>query len=64
MDDRNLLRVARGCRDYGGGYRYDPALFEAYQAGIETVIAALESAIKNPGDTQIQALAAMGRGGE
>lgn len=61
MTTERLLMVARGCRDYGGGYRGDAPLYEAYQDGIRTVIRALEEATRNPNDTQIQALLAMGR---
>lgn len=57
----DALRIAHGCTDYGGGYRSDPEQYEAYQAGIQTVIAALTSAArKGFGDTQIAALHAMG----
>lgn len=57
----DALRIARGCTDYSGGYRCDPELFEAYQAGVKTVIRALEAA-KNLGlaDSQIAALHRMG----
>ena len=57
----DAVRIARGCTDYGGGYRSDPALFEAYQAGIRTVAAALEAASKRGlEDTQVCALHCMG----
>ena len=57
----DALRIARGCLDYGGGYRSDPALFEVYQEGIRTVICALESAQKTGlSDTQIRALHQIG----
>jgi len=54
----DALRIARGCTDYGGGYRGDAALFEAYQHGIQTVITALTHA--DPKDSQTRALMAMG----
>lgn len=58
MTPEQLLRVARGCRDYKGGY--DGEIYEAFQAGIETVIQAIESAMKNPQDPQTRALESMG----
>jgi hypothetical protein len=36
----DALRIARGCTDYGGGYR-EVHDMEIYQHGIKTVIAAL-----------------------
>lgn len=51
-----LLNVARGCHDYGGGYK-DPVSAEIYHHGIATVISALEAAAKNdPSDGQVNAL--------
>lgn len=56
-----LLNVARGCHDYGGGYRHDDRESEIYQHGIQTVINALEAAAKNdPSDTQVNALEMIG----
>lgn len=59
MTTERMLSIARGCRDYGGGYR-GTAHYDAYQAGIETVIAALEHAMESPLDTQIVALEQIG----
>lgn len=57
----DALRIARGCTDYGGGYRYDPPKYEAYQHGIQTVINALTAAgERGLSDTQVAALYAMG----
>lgn len=57
----DALKIARGCTDYGGGYRYDADKFWIYQAGIETVIAALEAAARRGlDDTQVSALRRMG----
>lgn len=58
--EKRLLRIAKGCRTYGGGYRSDPKLFWVYQAGIQTVIEALERAIEDPNDTQTRSLEGIG----
>lgn len=59
----DALRIARGCTDYGGGYRYDAQAYEAYQGGIATVINALQAAeTRGLADTQIRALHCMGAG--
>lgn len=51
----DAVRIARGCHDYGGGY--GPGVqYEAFQHGIGTVVASLESADKH----QVAALHAMG----
>ncbi len=57
----DALRIARGCTDYGGGYRGNTEHYEIYQHGIQTVINALTAA-SNSGleDTQVAALHAMG----
>lgn len=55
----DALRIARGCTDYGGGYR-GTAHYDAYQHGIATVINALTRASEGPFDSQIAALHAMG----
>jgi hypothetical protein len=56
-----LLNVARGCLDYGGGYRGRPVMLEVFHHGIQTVIDALEAAEKNdPNDTQVNALERIG----
>ncbi len=57
-----LLNVARGCHDYGGGYREDREALEIYHYGIRTVIDALEAARKgDPKDTQVNTLERIGR---
>jgi len=57
----DALRIAKGCTDYGGGYRGDAALLEAYQAGIATVINALLAAQeRGMADPQTRALHGMG----
>lgn len=57
----DALQIARGCSDYSGGYRADPALFEAYQAGIATVVAALTAAAdRGLQDRQVQVLHCIG----
>lgn len=56
----DALRIARGCTDYGGGYR-DAEQYAIYQHGIQTVINALTAA-SNSGleDMQVAALHVMG----
>lgn len=57
----DALRVARGCTDYSGGYRYDKELYEAYQDGIGTVIGALEKLKQNGlSDSQTRVLHRIG----
>ena len=57
----DALRIARGCMDYGGGYRSNPEHYEIYQDGIQTVINALTAASKKGlEDTQTAALHAIG----
>lgn len=59
-----FLNVARGCLDYGGGYRDDPHAIAIFHHGIRTVITALERAAKNdPNDTQVNALERAGKAG-
>lgn len=57
----DALKIARGCTDYGGGYRGNQEHFEIYQHGIQTVINALTGAA-NSGleDMQVAALHRMG----
>jgi hypothetical protein len=56
----DALRIARGCTDYGGGYRCTEH-YGAYQDGIKTVIASLEAAFrKGLSDPQVAALRAIG----
>ena len=57
----DALRIARGCTDYGGGYRSNDEHYEIYQHGINTVITALMTASKTGlEDTQTRALHVMG----
>ncbi len=57
----DALRIARGCTDYGGGYRNNVEQFEIYQNGIATVIRSLEAALKEGlGNYQVAVLHAMG----
>ena len=57
----DALHIARGCTDYGGGYRSNAEQYEIYQHGIQTVINALIAA-SNRGleDRQVAALHVMG----
>ena len=58
----DAVRIARGCLDYGGGYRSAEGHLEIYHHGIQTVINALEAAEKNGlADTQCAALWRIGR---
>lgn len=55
-----LLNVAKGCHDYGGGYR-EKRDAEIFHHGIDTVIAALTAAIQNdPSDLQVAILERVG----
>ncbi len=57
----DALRIARGCTDYGGGYRGNAEHYEIYQHGIQTVINALTAASKTGlDDMQTRALHSMG----
>ena len=57
----DALRIAQGCTDYGGGYRHEKDLYDAYQHGIQTVINALNSAAERGlDDTQVSALHRIG----
>ncbi len=61
----DALRIARGCTDYGGGYRGNAEHYEIYQHGIQTVINALTAASKTGlEDMQTRALHTMGANGE
>lgn len=59
-DGERLLNVARGCFDYGGGYRSDAGKLEIFHHGIQTVVNALEGAMRDPSDTQARALERIG----
>jgi hypothetical protein len=55
------IAIARGCLDYGGGYRSDPDKLDAFHHGIRTVITALEAARDKPDDVQVGVLELIGR---
>ena len=61
IDD--AITIAKGCLDYGGGYRGTPEL-EIYHHGIQTVINSLTAARRvgqtGENDTQVNALRRMG----
>jgi hypothetical protein len=54
-----LVNIARGCHDYGGGYR-EPSESEIYHHGIQTVVNALEAALKDPNAFQVRMLESIG----
>jgi hypothetical protein len=57
----DALRIARGCTDYGGGYRGNAEQYDIYQHGIQTVINALTDASKTGlEDMQTRALHTIG----
>lgn len=61
----DALRIARGCTDYGGGFRGNAEQFEIYQTGIQTVINALTAASKTGlDDMQTMALYSIGANAE
>lgn len=61
----DALRIARGCFDYGGGYRSNNGELDIYHHGIWTVINALEHAkMTGLGDLQIRMLHSIGRSTE
>lgn len=60
MDVNQILNVARGCHDYGGGYR-DLVQSDAFHHGVQTVINALEHAVKEPDCLQVRMLESIGR---
>ena len=56
----DALKIAKGCLDYGGGYR-DEEYCRIYHHGIETVISALTAAsVRGFGDSQVRVLHAIG----
>jgi hypothetical protein len=56
----DAVRIARGCKDYGGGYRGTPE-FEVFQHGIQTVVNALTAATdRGLGDLQVRVLPDLG----
>lgn len=55
----DACRMARGCTDYGGGYRGEE--WDIFQHGIQTVIAVLgAAAAKGMTDPQVRAVHALG----
>lgn len=46
------ISIAKGCKDYGGGYRNDPDILSAYHHGMKTVKTCLTKACD--GDTSFQ----------
>lgn len=60
-DRERLLNVARGCFDYGGGYRADDDKLHIFHHGIQTVINALDGAAKEPESMQVRVLETIGR---
>ena len=61
-DKEMMLSIAKGCLDYGGGYRREPDKYDAFQHGIKTVITALEKYCNNGlNDTQTVALYRIGK---
>lgn len=59
IDPKRMLFVAKGCHDYGGGYR-DPKQAEIYHHGIQTVVNALTAFLADQNDTQVNALERIG----
>lgn len=60
LEFSDAVRIARGCLDYGGGYRNDDGDLDIYHHGIQTVINALEAVEKRGMDSQVKALWNMG----
>jgi hypothetical protein len=59
-DTARLLNVARGCFDYGGGYRSETSQLHAFHHGIQTVVNALEAAVREPKALQVRVLEGIG----
>ena len=58
----DAIQIARGCLDYGGGYRSSDRDLEIFHHGIQTVCNALTAAKEQGlGDTQVEALHSMGK---
>lgn len=61
----DALCIAKGCFDYGGGYRAQDGLLEVFHHGIQTVINSLEGANKTGmADLQSKVLHRIGSGQE
>lgn len=61
---QRIVHIAKGCHDYGGGYR-DPKEAEIFHHGIQTVVKAMEATLKRAQtgerDSQLTALETIGR---
>lgn len=55
------LAIAVGCEDYGGGYRYEPRLLDAFHHGMQTVARCIEARMENVNDTQTSVALAIGQ---
>lgn len=61
LEFNDAVRIARGCLDYGGGYRHSDEHLEIFHHGIQTVINSLEAAEKTQlTDTQTAILWKLG----
>ena len=61
MEFEDAIKIAKGCFDYGGGYRANEKELAIFHHGIQTVVNALE-AMKKRGlkDTQVAVLHSIG----
>ena len=58
----DVLAVIKGCWDYGGGYRGNAEHLEIYRHGMQTVLNAMNQALKSdPSDAQSNVVLALGR---
>lgn len=61
---QRAVHIAKGCHDYGGGYR-DTKEAEIFHHGIQTVVNVMEAALKRAQsggrDSQLTALECIGR---
>ena len=59
------VRVAKGCLDYGGGYRGDDDELKIFHHGIQTVVNSLNGLLKGGfSNTQVAALHRIGKNTE
>lgn len=56
----DAVKIARGCLDYGGGYRHNGEMLAIYHNGIKTVIKVLQNTFDKGLDTQSAALHFLG----
>lgn len=57
----DAIAIAKGCFDYGGGYRSDEGKLEIFHHGIQTVVNALTAARKSGlADSQVAVLHCIG----